>query len=320
MQLRLLNEEALKDLVDMKAAIAAVRAGFDALWSGTAQVPVRTVLVEENGSTLIMPARLTAEPGVGLKVVTVRPGNRDRGLPAIHAVILLMDAVTGAPAAVLDAEWLTALRTGAATGVATDLLARSDASVLAVVGAGAQAFEQARAVATVRPIEEVRVVSRGGASAERLALRLVSEGVVERARAVASSAHAIAGADIVVTATDSTVPVLDDVDITSGTHVNAVGSYRRDMQELPLALMGRADLVVIDQLDAALAEAGEVTAALDAGVILRENLIELGALTTGARIGRTRPEEVTVFKSVGNAIQDLMVARLALDRARAAEL
>lgn len=320
MQLRLLDEEALKDLVDMPAAIAAVRAGFDALWTGTAQVPVRTALDEGDGTTLIMPARLTDTPGLGLKVVTVRPGNRDRGLPAIHAVILLMDAVTGAPAAVLDAEWLTALRTGAATGVATDLLARNDASVLALVGAGAQAFEQARAVAAVRPIADVRVVSRGGASADRLAARLVSEGVVERARAVASSAQAVAGADIVVTVTDSTVPVLDDADIEPGTHVNAVGGYRRDMQELPLALMGRADRVVVDQLDAALAEAGDVTAALDAGVVRRDDLVELGALTTGARIGRTSPDQVTVFKSVGNAIQDLMVARLALDRARAAEL
>ena len=319
MQLRVLDEEALQDLVDMKAAIAAVRAGFDALWSGTADVPVRTVLVDGDGATLIMPARLTDASGLGLKVVTVRPGNRERGLPAIHAVILLMDAVTGAPAAVLDAEWLTALRTGAATGVATDLLARSDATVLAVVGAGAQSFEQVRAVATVRALEEVRVVSRGGASAERLAARLVSDGVVERARAVANASEAIVGADIVVTATDSPDPVLADADVAPGTHINAVGGYRRDMQELPVALVGRADLVVVDQLEGALAEAGDVTAALDAGLVQREALVELGALTTGDRVGRTSPDQVTVFKSVGNAIQDLMVARLALDRARAAD-
>jgi ornithine cyclodeaminase len=315
-QLRLLDEEALKALVDMPAAIAAVRAGFDALWKGTADVPVRTALVDQAGSTLVMPARLTDAAGLGLKVVTVRPENRDRGLPAIHAVILLLDAVTGVPTAVLDAEWLTALRTGAATGVATDLLARPDASVLAVVGAGAQAFEQVRGVATVRDLEEVRIVSRGGVSAERLARRLIAEGVVERARAVSHASQGVAGADIVVTVTDSTAPVVDDADIAPGTHLNAVGGYRRDMQELPVALVGRADLVVVDQLEGALAEAGDVTAALEAGLIERESLVELGALTTGDRMGRTSPTQLTVFKSVGNAIQDLMVARLALDRAR----
>ena len=319
MQLRLLDEEALRDLVDMPAAIAAVRAGFDALWKGGAEVPVRTALVDGGATTLVMPARLTDASALGLKVVTVRPENRDRGLPAIHAVILLIEPDTGVPIAVLDAEWLTALRTGAATGVATDLLARSDAAVLGVVGAGAQAFEQVRAVATVRPLEEVRIMSRGGASAERLATRLVTEGVVGRARAVPSASQAVVGADIVVTVTDSHTPVIDDADIAPGTHLNAVGGYRRDMQELPVTLVGRADLVVVDQLEGALAEAGDVTAAVDAGLITLEALVELGALTSGDRLGRTNPEQVTVFKSVGNAIQDLVVASLALDRARAAD-
>lgn len=319
MQLRFLDEASLRRLVDMPAAIAAVRSGFDQLWAGTAEVPVRSVMADDSGATLIMPARSAGASELGLKVVSVRPGNHGRGIPAIHAVILLLDTNTGAPVALLDGEWLTALRTGAATGLATDLLARAGASVLGVVGAGAQAFEQVRAVAAVRELDEVRIASRGGESARRLARRLVDEGVVAEARAVTRSSLAVRGADVVVTVTDSHEPVVEDDDIAPGTHVNAVGGYRRDMQELPPELVGRADLVVVDQLEGALAEAGEVCAALDAGRIARQALVELGALTAGARPGRTAPDQITIFKSVGNAIQDLVVARLALERARSSE-
>lgn len=317
MNLRILDEPTLRRLVDMPAAIAAVREGFDALHTGAVDAPVRTALAEGDDTTLVMPARLRDGSALGLKVVAVRPGNRDRGLPAIHAVTLLLDPVTGVPSAVLDAEWLTALRTGAATGVATDLLARADAAVLAVVGAGAQAFHQVEAVAAVRSIERVRVASRSGASAVRLAERLVAEGVVARAEGSASAEAAVRGADVVVTVTDSSRPVIDDSWITAGTHLNAVGGYRRDMQELPSALVARADLLVVDQVEAALAEAGDCTTPLAAGLIRPTDLIALGALTSGDHPGRTGPDEVTVFKSVGNAVQDLMVARLALERAEA---
>lgn len=317
MHLRILDEPTLRDLVDMRSAIAAVREGFDALRAGRVEVPVRTALHEGPGTTLVMPAQLHDGSALGLKVVTIRPENRRRGLPAIHAVTLLMDPQTGVPSALIDAEWLTALRTGAATGVATDLLARLDASVLAVVGAGAQAFHQVEAVAAVRAIQRVRIASRTGTSAERLAERLVAEGVVPDAEAADGTEAAVAGADIVVTVTDSAQPVLRDDWVGPGTHVNAVGGYRRDMQELPVELIARCDLLVVDQIEAALAEAGDITHPLDAGRIASSDLIELGALTSGEHPGRTDPRQLTVFKSVGNAVQDLVIARLALERADA---
>ena len=180
MELRFLDEAELRRRVDMPSAIPAVAEAFAQLWRGDADAPVRTPLVDGRGATLFMPGRLGSRT-TGLKVVSVRAGNRARGLPAIHAVVLTVDPVTGVPEAVMDARWLTALRTGAATGVATDRLARPDAETLAVFGAGAQAAAQVEAVAAVRDLTEVRLVSRSGTSARSLADDLVERGVVPRA-------------------------------------------------------------------------------------------------------------------------------------------
>jgi ornithine cyclodeaminase len=311
--LRFLDEAELRRRVDMPSAIRAVEKAFALLWRGEADAPVRTPLADDHGATLFMPGRL-GDHTTGLKVVSVRSGNHARGLPAIHAVMVTVDPVTGVPEAVLDARWLTALRTGAATGVATDRLARPDAGTLAVFGAGAQAEAQVTAVAAVRTLREVRLVSRTGASAERLARHLVETGIAPRAMGGTDATAALRGADIVVTVTDSATPVLTDSDVEPGTHVNAVGGYTLAMQELPTALMARAR-VVVDELDAVLDEAGDIVTPIRAGVLAAEDLVELGAVVAGDRAGRRSPDEVTVFKSVGNVVQDLAVARLALDSA-----
>lgn len=317
MQLPYLDEAELRRRIDMPAAIAAVRRGFVALHRGRARVPVRTPVDGAHGVTLFMPGVVDPgpdEPGaLGLKVVSVRPGNRSRGLPAIHGVIVLVDPVTGIPAAAMDARWLTALRTGAATGVATDVLARRDAAVLGVVGAGAQARCQIEAVAAVRTLAEVRIASKGGESARRLAADLAGSGVAEVVRAVADARTAVADADVVVTVTDSPTPVLGGGDVAAGAHVNAVGGYTTAMQELPLGLVARATRVVVDARDAALAEAGDITEPLARGVITLDDLVELGAVAAGDAPGRESPRDLTVFKSVGNAVEDLVVARLALN-------
>ncbi|MBT8338195.1 MAG: ornithine cyclodeaminase, partial [Gemmatimonadetes bacterium] len=265
-----------------------------------------------HGATLFMPGRLGART-TGLKVVSVRPGNHARGLPAIHAVVLTVDPVTGIPEAALDARWLTALRTGAATGVATERLARPDAATLAVFGAGAQAEAQVEAVAAVRDLTEVRIVSSSGTSARRLADRLVERGAVPRAVGGSDGGAALRGADIVVTVTDSPTPVLNDTDVEPGTHVNAVGGYTLAMQELPTTLVARSR-VFVDERAAVLDEAGDIVTPIEAGVLTVDALVELGAVVAGDRPGRQSPDQVTVFKSVGNIVQDLAVARLALDR------
>jgi ornithine cyclodeaminase len=318
MQLRILSGAELRRLLDMPSAIAAMRAAFTRLSDGRARVPLRTALEAGSVTALTMPGFVPDPDALGAKVVTVCGANRERGLPAVHAVVLLVDPADGRPCALLEGTWLTALRTGAASGLATDLLARPDARVLGMIGAGVQARTQAAAVRAVRPIEEVRVFSRTRASAEALARELEEEAAgTLRVAAVDSARAAVTGADVVVTATDCASPVLPADAVAPGAHVNAVGGYRPDMQELPSRLVARARLVV-DQIAAALAEAGDVIVPIAEGLVREADLVELGAVAAGRVTGRRGPHEITVFKSVGSAAQDLALAALALERARAA--
>jgi ornithine cyclodeaminase len=311
-QLRILSAPDIAALVAMPEAIDAMRDAFGQLSSGEARIPARAHLEADGTTVLFMPGALARPAVMGTKVVAVAPGNRTRGLPTIHAAMMLVDVATGRPTALLEGRHLTALRTGAASGLATDLLARPEASVLAVIGAGAQARSQVAAVRAVRPLTEVRVVSRTRASAERLARQLSGVGV----HVCDDATTAVRGADIVVTATDSRDPVLADADIAAGTHINAIGSYTPAMRELPASLLARAR-VFVDQVASCLAEAGEIIAAVEAGSLDRAALTELGCVVSGSAVGRRDPDEVTVFKSVGSAAQDLAVAARALARAEA---
>lgn len=320
MRLRVLTEGDLRRALDMPGAIEAVRAGFRALSGGRAEIPVRQQIQGGSTELLSMPGWLGVPQSLGAKLVTVAPDNRGRGLPAIHALVTLMDPVTGEPRAVMDGEWLTALRTGAGTGVAADLLSPPDADVLAVIGAGPQARTQIEAVASVRKLREIRIHSRSGTSAERLARTLTGEGLKGVSVAPTSSA-ATRGAGIVATATDSLGPVLDAAALEPGVLVCAVGGYRRDMQEVPSSFTARAR-VVVDQVAGALREAGDVWIPLQQGLLDEADLVELGSLVARAEEGGDGARSPlrsggTLFKSVGNAVQDLAVASLALERAEA---
>lgn len=316
MEIRVLTESDLKAALDMPAAIRAMDLAFRQLSGGGASVPVRSRVEGEGVTLLTMPGRLEDPPALGAKLVTVVPGNRGRGHPAIHAAVLLLDPVTGIPRALLDGEWLTALRTGAGSGLATDLLADPGAAVLAVLGAGAQARTQVEAVLSVRPVREVRIHSRTPASARAFARELEAGGRVERVRVPGSSREATRGASVVCTATDAVEPVVEAAALDPGVHINAVGGYRRDMQEIPGEVMARAR-VVVDQREAALREAGDVIIPLEAGLIRRDELVELGEVAAGSAPGRRSRDEITLFKSVGNAAQDLAVAVAALAAAEA---
>ncbi|MGD2067100.1 MAG: ornithine cyclodeaminase [Gemmatimonadota bacterium] len=314
MQLTVLSGAEVERCLDMATAIELVAGAFAALSEGRADVPLRARIAGPRGATLFMPVRLPGPGGdaVATKVVSVFPENPDRGRPSVHAAILLLDPDTGAPAALMEGTGLTALRTGAASGVATRLLAREDARVLAVFGAGAQARTQIEAVRCVRSIEEVRVVSRSGRSARRLAAELVGVS----ARPVSDSRDALAGADVVVAATDSSSPVFAGRSVEPGTHVNGVGSFTPLMREVDGELVARAT-VVVDSRESARAEAGDLVGAVEEGWIGWDHVhAELGEIVSGARPGRTTPDEVTFFKSVGSAVQDAATARRVLDEAR----
>ena len=304
MQIRILSADAVRACVDMPAAIDAIREAFAALSAQEATVPMRLALETEHGVSLFMPAHLRESGNAGAKVVSVNPGNAARGLPAIHAVVLVLDVLTGRPTALMDGTWLTALRTGAVGGLAADLLARSDAKTVALFGAGVQARTQLEAVRCVREITEVRVVSRSGASADRLA----GEVVGVRAVRVDDANEAIEGADIIIAATSSSTPVFDGARVEPGTHVTGVGSYTLDMREVDTALVQRARIIV-DQREAVMEEAGDIVGPIRDGVVDETVIIaEIGEVVLGRVPGRTADSEITFFKSVGNAVQDVAVA------------
>lgn len=316
-QLRVLSRSDLQQALDMVAAIQAVRQAFVDLSTGRAVVPVRAAIpIAPDATSLVMPAYLETSGGLGLKVVNVYPQNVSRGLPLIHALVILVDATTGAPLAALEGGWLTALRTGAASGVATDLLARLDARRLTLFGAGGQAETQALAVCAVRAVERLTIVSTAPGSAQALAERLANQPTMPRDIVVSDdAAQAVADADIVCTATTSPTPVFPGRALPDGAHVNAIGAFTTTTREVDADLVARARLVV-DHRASAEAEAGDLVIPWRAGEGPGpEAWTELGRIAAGLAPGRQSGTEITLFKSVGNAVQDVAVAALAIQRA-----
>jgi ornithine cyclodeaminase/alanine dehydrogenase-like protein (mu-crystallin family) len=300
----------------MSDAIDAMREAFVQLSSGEADVPLRTRidLSDQAGAALFMPAYLEKSERLGLKVVTLVKNNPSRGLPMIHAVVLVLDAGTGRPLAVLDGERLTAIRTGAASGLATDLLARKDARCALIIGAGVQGRTQLEAVLSVRKIEQAFVSDSDRDRAKDFAQEM--EAKLSIPVAVSDTRDALQQADIVCTATSSSSPVFEDQDLAPGTHINGVGSYTQDMAEIPAATIKRAK-VVVDSRTACLAEAGDLIQPLREGLIEESHIhAELGEVASGTKPGRASDDEVTLFKSVGLAIQDLSAAARVLAEAK----
>uniref|UniRef100_A0A7C1JY26 Ornithine cyclodeaminase n=1 Tax=Caldilinea aerophila TaxID=133453 RepID=A0A7C1JY26_9CHLR len=312
----ILTRRDVEHLLTMPDAIAAVEEGFRRLAAGAVEMPQRlmTSVTPYNGVHLSMPAFVAGDPGtLTIKVVTVYNDNRNRyDLPTIHAVLLLHDARTGKPLALMDAEHLTAMRTGAVSGVATRHMARPDARVVTIFGAGVQAGPQLLAIAAVRPIQQVYVVSRS--NPHDFAVQMT-----DRLHIPVTVAHdvrsAVEAADIICTATNSPIPLFPGEWLRAGVHINAIGTYTKTTRELDSEAVRRSR-VVVDRRQAAQVEAGDIVIPLQEGVIGPEHIIaELADIVTGAVAGRTSPEEITLFKSVGLALQDAMTAALVYRRA-----
>jgi ornithine cyclodeaminase len=271
--------------------------------------PIRSHLEIPGGELLLMPAHTTA--GAGVKLVTLSQANPGRGLPFIHGVYVLFAPDTLVPVALLDGAALTALRTAAVSALATRHLARADARRLVVFGAGSQARAHVEAMRTVRDITQVAIVGRDPGRAAALVAALCADGVDARV----DGARAVADADIICTCTTSRTPLFDAALVPPGAHVNAVGAYRPDARELEAALLARAD-VFVETRASALLEAGDVVLAIADGVLEAGDLSELAPVVRGAA-GRADDRAVTVFKSVGLAFEDLVVAAAAAARARA---
>jgi ornithine cyclodeaminase len=311
----LLTATDVRRALPMRVAIETQRRAFAALATGRVSVPLRTAVhgPPAGAVTLFMPARVADE--VGAKIVSVFPDNESRGLPIVQGILIIIDPETGKPAALMDATYLTAVRTGAATGVATDLLASPGARTAAILGTGVQATAQLSAVCAVRPIERVWVYSRRPDHVAAF-LATVRTEVSATLAAASSAAEAVRQADVVCAATTSASPVFDGRDLKAGAHVNGIGSYTPEMQEVDTETVRRAGRVFVDSRSAALAEAGDVVIPLRQGAIGEGDVVELGAVAVGERPGRTDSQAITFFKSVGVAVQDVAAAAEVLRRAR----
>lgn len=317
----ILSSDDLEHCLDMKTAIDAMRLAFSALGTSEAQAPQRQAIpLAEQGLALLMPSLLQTEQdhSFGLKIITVMPHNPLRNLPRLSATVLLLDATTGRTLAIMEGNWLTAMRTGAVSGLATHLLALQDANTLALFGAGKQAPAQVLAIHHVRPLREVRVVNRSDEHYFQLVTKLQTmlSPNCPLIRRATSSGEALAGASLVACATASTQPLFSWNEVEAGTHINAIGAFTPEMCEVDAETLAHAR-IVIDQREAALAEAGDLLQALAAGLIAGpETWIELGDLLRGTQTGRRTKDEVTFFKSVGVAVQDVATAFYVYRKAR----
>lgn len=313
---RLLTEAQVHALLPMPDLIEAMAPALAAFSAGTVQQPVRTVLTV--GPTRayygVMPAAVPDPPCMGAKLVTVFSGNHARGLPSHLATILLLDPDTGSLLALLDGRYITEARTAAVSAVSARLLARPEAGTLALIGTGVQARSHLEALAHVRVLREVRAWSPSPVSRERFAHDMAGR-VSAPVRTTMSAEDAVRGADLIVLATSSPTPVLESTWVADGAHVMAVGACRPDQREMDPALVARSTLFV-DSRAAALVESGDVVQGLREGRFGEAHVRgELGQLVLGRVSGRTRADEITIFKSLGMAVEDVVAADLVYRRA-----
>lgn len=316
MKLKIISQSDVKQSVNMAQAIDAVKQAYVQMSQEKAVVPqrIQVPVKKQEGITFFMPAYLAANDSLGVKIVSVFPENLKCCLPTVNAVVIVINAKTGRAEAIIDGNYLTALRTGAASGVATDLLARKNSRVAAIFGAGIQGRTQLEAVCTVRFIEKAWIYDREIESAKNYVKELKSRGkpFPHELFVARSPAQAVKDADIICTATTSFSPVFEDTDLKDGVHINGIGSYTPEMQEVPAHTVARAR-VIVDSLSAALSEAGDLIIPLNEKKITKSHIQgEIGQVAAGQIPGRQSDKELTFFKSVGIASQDVAVGELIL--------
>jgi len=312
-----LTEADVRAVLPMPDLIDTMRQALGAFSGGQVVQPVRSVLEvgAEHAFFGVMPAALDAPASMGAKLVTVYHSNHDRGLPSHLATIILLDPETGGLRAIMDGRFITESRTAAVSAVSAKLLAREDATSLAIIGSGVQARSHLEALRHVCRFTSIRVWSPSRAHCEAFVAEADAGGA--SIAAAASAAEAVRGADVIVLATASKVPVIANVDVKDGAHICAVGACRPDQREMPSDLIARAR-VYVDSREGALKEAGELLIPIAEGRIDATHIAgELGELVLGKIAGRRNGSEVTIFKSLGMAAEDVAAAALAADRARA---
>ncbi len=314
---RLLSEAQVKSVLPMADLIQVMEEAIARFSAGQALQPVRTVLMVGPTKAYfgVMPAYMEEPEQLGVKLVTVFGTNEQRGLPSHLATVLLLDPETGALVGVMDGRYVTEARTAAVSAVSARHLSRTDARRLAIIGTGVQARSHLEAIAEVRPLDDARVWSPRPASRERF-VHDMADHLPGRLHAVDRAEDAVRAADLVVLATSSPVPVIESDWIADGAHVMAVGACRPDQREMDPALVARARLFV-DSRAAAVVESGDVVMNVAEGRFTEAHIAaELGEVVLGRAEGRTSSRSITIFKSLGMAVEDVAAAGLALTRAR----
>lgn len=309
-----LSEKEIQHFYSMKDCLVAVKDAFRLFSLGKVTVPLRTQITEDKtkGTYLCMPAACSDYDASCVKVLNVFPNNSERNLPSIHAEVLLIDTKTGKFEALLDGNFITQIRTGAATGVALKYLAKKDSKIGALIGTGGQAKRQLEAMLLLDALSEIRIFSQ---NPERC-LAFINEVTCLAEKfncqliAAKSAEAAIDDADIIVTVTNSNQSVYDGNLVKKGATISAIGSYQPHMQETPAELLMRCDKIYFDSKDAVLSEAGDLLAPLEGKQITTDKFTgDIGEVILGKVPQRESDDEIIFFKSVGIAAQDLMTAK-----------
>ncbi len=309
----ILNKKQINKIVAMNEAIEAMKTAFVQLSNGEAIIPTRlsTDVPDKNATSLVMPAYSLDSQYYTVKVVSVNYSNPQKGLPLLHSSVQVFDASKGNIVATLDGESVTAIRTGAVSGLATGVLAKTDAKVGAVFGTGVQAKSQVEAILAVKNLEKILVFSRTKESA-KLFCNLIYDtfGI----KASTGNKDSLKEADVICTATPSKKPLFDHGDLSLGVHINAIGSFKPHMQEIPVETVINSK-VIVDKRETCTVEAGDLIIPVEEG-IWSFDLVhgELGQVISGEVSGRDSEDEITLFKSVGNAIQDLALANMIMKK------
>ena len=309
----ILNKKQINKMVAMNEAIEAMKTAFVQLSNGEAIIPTRlsTDVPDKNATSLVMPAYSLDSPYYTVKVVSVNYSNPQKGLPLLHSSVQVFDASKGNMVATLDGESVTAIRTGAVSGLATGMLAKKDAKVGAVFGTGVQAKSQVEAILAMKNLEKILVFSRTKESA-KLFCNLIYDtfGI----KASTGNKDSLKEADVICTATPSKKPLFEYGDLNLGVHINAIGSFKPHMQEIPVETVINSK-VIVDKRETCTLEAGDLIIPVEEGRWSFDLVHgELGQVISGEVSGRDSEDEITLFKSVGNAIQDLALANMIMKK------
>lgn len=324
--MRILRKEEIEKVYTMEDAIAGDKEALALASQGKSEVPLRTniEIEEQNGQSLYMPAYVKGEnAALGVKIISIYPDNLAKDLPTSPSTMVMVSVETGVVEAILDGTYLTQLRTGAVQGAATDLLARQDAKIAALIGTGGQAVTQLEAMLTVRDLEEVRVMDLDKERAENFAKEMTKKFSNFKTNLVAvdKAEDAIADADIITSVTTSPQATFPHEGVKAGAHVNGVGAYTPEMHEIPGELLARADKIIFDTMEGVLAEAGDIITPLKEKLITEDDFDgTLGELVLGEIKGRETEKEITVFKTVGTAVLDVYTGEKILKKAQSADV